>query len=1075
VSLSDAEARAAAAMFRSHDVSADLAPLTDPALDPLFWRPTRLGVESAWYGHVPFAHWIVAAHRPSSIVELGAHNGVSYAAFCEAVLRERLDARALAIDTWQGDEHAGFYGPEIHADLRRFNDQRYGAFSTLMRSTFDDALAFVPDGSIDLLHIDGRHRYEDVAHDFAAWRRKLSGRAIVLFHDTNVRLRDFGVWRLWSELQGSYATFEFLHAHGLGVLAAGDAVDGAAASLFTLQDQGAINALRERFAILGERWAAAADLVDRGQAAAVMQAELDRITAELAATRAWAENAQGEVNRLFPRYQELSDAHRTARARLAELRYELAAPDLGGAGRLAVPSVAPGWTGAPGQGGDLLAELERARAEAARLEYEVAVLRGSTSWRITAPLRRLLAALRGQAAPVETRRPVPAEPPAAAPAPAPVAVAGVGPLAGGSALFISGEDHTPGTVYRVERMVAAVRSLGMAARSMPPGPVGPADLAGQRLVVLWRVPHSAHVQGIITLAREQGATVLFDVDDLMFRPELATIEIIDGIRSQRFSEIETQAFFASIAKTLRACDLVTCPTLELAHHVHLMGRPATVVPNGFDQASHDAARRARRDWLEAGDDLVRIGYASGSRTHQRDFAVAAPAIARILREHRQARLTLFRDASSGEGLVLLNEFPELAELEDRIEWRDLVPLADLPAELARFSINIAPLQAGNPFCEAKSELKFFEAALAGVPTIASPSGPFRRAITDCVTGLLAEDTQDWYAALGRLVGDRAERERLAQAAYHVSLGQFGPGAIAAAWGLTLAQIEGGREGAAAFERARYRAALPRPTPPHVPEHEVLFAADRRGVARVTVIVPLFNYADYVLEALMSVAAQSLAVIDLVVVDDASPDDSAAMALRWLQAHELRFNRVLLLRHRRNAGLGFARNSGFAAAETEFVLPLDADNRLRPAACETLLRALADDADFAYPAIQQFGNASEVFGTEPFSPLRLQPGNYIDAMALVRKSAWAGAGGYDHVAHGWEDFDFWCRIVERGGYGRSVADILADYRVHGSSMLHTVTDSRENRMALAADLQARHPWLDLAGAPGASGAGETATA
>ena len=63
-------------------VEATLDPLTDEALAPLFWRPTRLGVDSAWFGHVPFAHWIVAAHRPASIVELGAHNGVSYAAFC---------------------------------------------------------------------------------------------------------------------------------------------------------------------------------------------------------------------------------------------------------------------------------------------------------------------------------------------------------------------------------------------------------------------------------------------------------------------------------------------------------------------------------------------------------------------------------------------------------------------------------------------------------------------------------------------------------------------------------------------------------------------------------------------------------------------------------------------------------------------------------------------------------------------------------------------------------------------------------------------------------------------------------
>jgi glycosyltransferase involved in cell wall biosynthesis len=297
----------------------------------------------------------------------------------------------------------------------------------------------------------------------------------------------------------------------------------------------------------------------------------------------------------------------------------------------------------------------------------------------------------------------------------------------------------------------------------------------------------------------------------------------------------------------------------------------------------------------------------------------------------------------------------------------------------------------------------------------------------------------------------------------VSLAQFGPAARADSFALVLDQIEGGPAGAAAFERARDREALPRLRPPHVPDHDILFARDRGAAAAVTIIVPVFNYADYVPEALLSVAAQSLHPIDLVVIDDASPDDSSAMVLAWAQENESRFNRIKLLRHRENAGLGFTRNSGFAAAQTEFVLPLDADNRLRPQACATLLHRVTETrAAFAYPAIQQFGDKSDIFGTEPYSVLRLQPGNYIDAMALVRKSAWAAAGGYDHVPHGWEDFDFWCRIAERGGFGVSVPEVLAEYRVHDRSMLHTVTDSDHNRPRLVAELARRHPWLDLAG-------------
>jgi glycosyltransferase involved in cell wall biosynthesis len=1056
-----------------------LAAVTADALDSMFWQPSRLGVESAWYGHVPFAHWLVANHRPASIVELGAHNGVSYAAFCEAVLRCNLGARALAVDTWQGDEHAGFYDDSVYQDLCAFHDRRYAAFSTLLRSTFDNALQFVPDGSVDLLHIDGRHRYEDVAHDFRSWQPKLSPRAVVLFHDTNVLDGDFGVWRLWSELcRSNSGHFEFLHGHGLGVLLVG-AADGEIERLCRLTDGTAINRMRDRFAALGERWIAA-------RATEEIQAELARVTGDLDATRRWAETAQTEVNRLFPLHQQLSERARVVRADLAQARYDLSAyslrvddlttrlaqSDAAHAGALALTAERDRQLAASLE--SLSASLERQAVleqQLVFLEDRLSVLEqrhdavlASSSWRLTAPLRRALRLGEGEPAKLQIARPALPPPVAVPAAPAPAALPA--PVLAASparprALFISGEDHTPGHIYRVQRMADAAQQAGVQTRIMTAAPVGPADLAGIDVVVLWRVPFSSHIEGIMTVTHEEGGVVIFDVDDLMFRPELAVAKVIDGIRSQNFSETDTQALFQKIADSLRASDLVTCPTEELAHEARLLGRPAYVLPNGFDRASHDVARAARRDWARLGDELPRIGYAGGSRTHQRDFAVALPAIVRLLAEMPDLRLTVFRDPSSGEGLVLLHEFPELMALEDRIEWRDMVALADLPKEMARFTVNIAPLEPGNPFCEAKSELKFFEAALAGVPTVASPTGPFARAIQHGETGFLAQTEEEWYQALDCLLRDSAKRARVAQAAYHVCLGRFGPEARARSFGLMMAQMRGGAEGAAAFERERYRAGVNRPAIPHVPESETIFWIDRQAEAAVTVIVPLFNYADYVPEALASVAAQTLENIDLVVIEDCSTDDSNEMVLAWAQSHAARFNRLLIVRHKKNSGLGFGRNTGFAFAETEFVLPLDADNRLRPSACETLLAKLSvSDAAFAYPGIQQFGDKTELLGQTPFSVLRLQTGNYIDAMALVRKSAWAAVGGYDHVQFGWEDFDFWCRLAEHGAYGISVPEILADYRVHDRSMLHLSTDVKENRAKLTADIRARHPWLHV---------------
>ena len=236
----------------------DYAPLSGAlcvfASPIVFMEPERC-TSWPWIGHIPFGFWVMDAIRPEILVELGTHTGTSYLAFCQAVRHLRLATACFAVDTWRGDPQSGFYGEEVFAELQLYHEPRYGDFSRLIRSTFDEALGHFADQSIDLLHIDGYHLYEKVKHDFTSWLPKLSRRGVVLFHDINVREGDFGAWRLWEEISSTYPSFTFLHSHGLGVLATGPEQSAPVRKLLSLRndDPQLISGVRRFFERLGGR------------------------------------------------------------------------------------------------------------------------------------------------------------------------------------------------------------------------------------------------------------------------------------------------------------------------------------------------------------------------------------------------------------------------------------------------------------------------------------------------------------------------------------------------------------------------------------------------------------------------------------------------------------------------------------------------------------------------------------------------------------------------------------------------------------------------------------------------------
>jgi hypothetical protein len=199
----------------SIDIRSGLLVLPARTIRPRRYRP---GNVASWSGHLPFVHDLIAAMRPSLIVELGTHFGESYFAMCQAVQENAISCKCYAIDTWKGDGHAGAYDESVFEEVNRYNEDNYAGFSKLLRTTFDAALGSFGDQTVDLLHIDGLHTYEAVSHDFETWFPKVRPGGLVLLHDTTARHADFGVWRFWEELARQFPHFEFTHSWGLGVL-----------------------------------------------------------------------------------------------------------------------------------------------------------------------------------------------------------------------------------------------------------------------------------------------------------------------------------------------------------------------------------------------------------------------------------------------------------------------------------------------------------------------------------------------------------------------------------------------------------------------------------------------------------------------------------------------------------------------------------------------------------------------------------------------------------------------------------------------------------------------------------------
>ncbi len=270
-------------------------------------------------------------------------------------------------------------------------------------------------------------------------------------------------------------------------------------------------------------------------------------------------------------------------------------------------------------------------------------------------------------------------------------------------------------------------------------------------------------------AKANGIRTVYDVDDLVFDP--AVVPTIHGY--QQLSAEDKPQYRDGVTRyraLLRRCDLVTVPTEPLARAAAALGIAAAVVPNTWNEIQGGLAERLLLVPKPSRQDIV-IGYFSGSRTHDKDFVEARPALLRLMDQRPEVRLRIVGELNAGPGFTRFG---------DRVERIAFQPYQEMLRVLHACDINIAPLELGNAFNESKSVLKWFEAALVEVPTIASATEPYRTTIEHGRTGFVVANEADWDSALAMLCDSPALRQSVGAAARSEAVLRFGPAQMRAA-------------------------------------------------------------------------------------------------------------------------------------------------------------------------------------------------------------------------------------------------------------------------------------------------------
>ena len=323
--------------------------------------------------------------------------------------------------------------------------------------------------------------------------------------------------------------------------------------------------------------------------------------------------------------------------------------------------------------------------------------------------------------------------------------------------------------YRVRNLVEALRLCDVEAETIYETGITKNNLAKLTafpVVVFFRISASPIIEHFIEILKKLNVIIIFSIDDLLFGPDIIPYLSI----SLHWTNEEKEIFgelFTGYRKILTASHYCIASSQLIAETAQIIGIKSFVVPSGLsiEQLAISEQVLNRLPRLSYAPKVV-LGYFSGSDTHDKDFATIIASLSKILEKYPQVHLYLV-------GLLPLPE--QLKKFGAQITTYPFIKdTKRLMKIMQTVDINLAPLETQNPFCRAKNDMKYFEAGILELPTIATDIEAFSKSIRSGHNGFLAKNDEEWYQYLETLIKDSRQRRRMGKLAREHVLKYYTP-------------------------------------------------------------------------------------------------------------------------------------------------------------------------------------------------------------------------------------------------------------------------------------------------------------